>query len=307
MKGSSDQESVEKRLSFNKRDNLVEQYRSLALAVAWSILRRFGIPTDLSGDMIGAAYLGLVEAASRFEEGGRTDFSAYARVRIQGAVIDALRRSSGLKRTMYRRLKSLQVLQEMQELAHGYGLEDLDYSAEEANASGEVAEELEQSSVRGKSQKSLRQSAKSRVSESEAALEQRPMARALTAALEAATIFNLVSLDEAILDGQLIDHDTPLSSLESHRDSELLRQLVLRLPTNEREIIEKYYFGGMSFAQICRESPRFNKSWVSRLHKRGLQRIRQWYDAELSGLTRVKRKKGKKSLAESAGDSQCGE
>lgn len=46
------------------------------------------------GDLVGAGQLGLLEAARKFDPGRGTAFSAYARSRIRGSIIDAHRRKN---------------------------------------------------------------------------------------------------------------------------------------------------------------------------------------------------------------------
>jgi len=50
--------------------------------------------------------------------------------------------------------------------------------------------------------------------------------------------------------------------------------LVETLPEKERLIVEEYYTNGLSFVEITEKYPTLSKSWVSRLHKRALQRLR---------------------------------
>ena len=54
-------------------------------------------------DLIGAGLLGLMDAVDRFEEERAIPFEAYARTRIQGAILDALRAEDHLSRRDRRR------------------------------------------------------------------------------------------------------------------------------------------------------------------------------------------------------------
>lgn len=72
------------------QNTLVEQYVPLARKLAYQkrkVLPRF-VDVD---ELISAAYMGLVEAASRFEPEKNVCFSTYAYPRITGAIHDYLR------------------------------------------------------------------------------------------------------------------------------------------------------------------------------------------------------------------------
>lgn len=71
---------------------------SLAMTrrIARKLQRRF--PKHLSEDVEADAFLGLVEAASRYEASRAEPFEAFAPQRIRGAVIDGLRRGDMLSR-----------------------------------------------------------------------------------------------------------------------------------------------------------------------------------------------------------------
>lgn len=72
------------------QNTLVEQYVPLAKKLAYQ--RKKALPKFIEvDDLISAAYMGLVEAASRFDEGRNVCFSTYAYPRINGAIYDWLR------------------------------------------------------------------------------------------------------------------------------------------------------------------------------------------------------------------------
>jgi RNA polymerase sigma factor (sigma-70 family) len=72
------------------KETLVLQYMPLAKKLAAQ--RKKGLPkfVDLE-DLISAAYLGLCEAASRFDTSKNVSFSTFAYFRINGAIYDYLR------------------------------------------------------------------------------------------------------------------------------------------------------------------------------------------------------------------------
>lgn len=78
-----------RRLTRQKQDALIEQYMPLARSIAMSAYRR--LPNHRFEDILGAAHLGLVDAARRFFPGLKVPFECYARTRISGSIIDAHR------------------------------------------------------------------------------------------------------------------------------------------------------------------------------------------------------------------------
>jgi RNA polymerase sigma factor for flagellar operon FliA len=77
-------------------NRLIEAYRSYAHAIAAEIQKKLPSSVDRD-DIIGAAELGLVEAARNFDPSRGVLFKTFAFYRIRGAVYDAMRRMGWLK------------------------------------------------------------------------------------------------------------------------------------------------------------------------------------------------------------------
>jgi RNA polymerase sigma factor for flagellar operon FliA len=77
-------------------NRLIEAYRSYAHAIAAEIQKKLPPSVDRD-DIIGAAELGLVEAARNFDPSRGVLFKTFAYYRIRGAVYDAMRRMGWLK------------------------------------------------------------------------------------------------------------------------------------------------------------------------------------------------------------------
>jgi RNA polymerase sigma factor for flagellar operon FliA len=71
-------------------DRLVETFRSYAHAISAEVLRKY--PAVDRDDIIGAAELGLVEAANKFDPNRGVLFKTFAYYRIRGAIYDSLRK-----------------------------------------------------------------------------------------------------------------------------------------------------------------------------------------------------------------------
>ena len=75
---------------------LIEAYQSYSHAIAAEVLKKLPFSVDRD-DVIGAAELGLVEAAQKFDPSRGVLFKTFAYYRIRGAIYDALRKSGWLK------------------------------------------------------------------------------------------------------------------------------------------------------------------------------------------------------------------
>jgi len=78
-------------------DKLVETHLNLARRIAWHIHGRVGKRVEID-DLLQVAYMGLMDAAQRYVVQPGTPFSAYAGIRIRGALMDHLRALSGQTR-----------------------------------------------------------------------------------------------------------------------------------------------------------------------------------------------------------------
>jgi RNA polymerase sigma factor for flagellar operon FliA len=84
------------------REERILAHAGLAKRMALRMAGRLPASVDLD-DLIGAGLLGLMDAVDRFEEERSIPFEAYARTRIQGAILDALRAEDHLSRRDRRR------------------------------------------------------------------------------------------------------------------------------------------------------------------------------------------------------------
>lgn len=81
-------------------DKLVETHLNLARRIAWHIHGRVGRRVEID-DLLQVAYMGLMDAAQRYVAQPGTPFSAYAGVRIRGALMDHLRALAGQARSTH--------------------------------------------------------------------------------------------------------------------------------------------------------------------------------------------------------------
>lgn len=88
-----------KRRSIKNRNALVENYHPLAEYLARQKASK--LPNTIQvdeGDLLGYAVIGLIEVIDRFDPDRQTQFSTFASLRIQGAILDGLRETDWVPR-----------------------------------------------------------------------------------------------------------------------------------------------------------------------------------------------------------------
>jgi RNA polymerase sigma factor for flagellar operon FliA len=90
------------------RNKMIVEYRGFVEIVVTRLIRSMGLPVSMKDDFISAGYVGLVEAAGRFDADRGYEFKTYAYQRIRGAIIDHIRTSCDLKGHAYRKFKALE-------------------------------------------------------------------------------------------------------------------------------------------------------------------------------------------------------
>jgi len=96
--------------------SLVEEYYDYVAQIVQPLIRTMGLPLSLREDFMSAGFLGLVEAAERFDPQRGGSFRTFAYLRIRGAVIDHIRASCDISRKSYHMLKSLDAAQSMRDV-----------------------------------------------------------------------------------------------------------------------------------------------------------------------------------------------
>lgn len=82
---------MQQKLSEDKK-NLVSEHMGLAKSIAAKICKRYDIGSETRDDIFSTAYLGLTEAAMRYDFRQGVAFSSFAYHRIQGSILDGLRK-----------------------------------------------------------------------------------------------------------------------------------------------------------------------------------------------------------------------
>lgn len=67
----------------------------------------------------------------------------------------------------------------------------------------------------------------------------------------------------------------PFHQVELQQISKILKKAIEKLPDQERELIEFYYYKDMTLEQAG-QNLSLSKSWASRLHSRAIQKLQKW-------------------------------
>lgn len=223
---------VVKESSDTPRDKLIAEYQQYVNSIVGTMIKTMGLPLQFFDEFVSAGYLGLVEAASRFDPKTGGDFKSFAYLRIRGAVIDSIRECADTSGKAYRYVKAIQASHNLRENLHNNGQAGSTASREEA------------------------------------------LAEVYDFAAKGILAFRL-SVDDAEeeLYNELGSPTTPEESLKSQQNNEELRAAIATLPEKERLVIEEFYFNDRSFTEIADGVHGLSKSWISRLHAKGLERL----------------------------------
>lgn len=227
--------------SHEGRDDLILEYRRFAVNVAAKLVRSMNLPKEMFDELESAGYMGLVEAAERYDASSGHSFKKFAFYRIRGAIIDYLRDSNHLSGKAYKCAQAMQASVDL--------MEELKYLENEPTIRPRTVEEAK-----------LR------------------LAKLMDIAAKGILTFRM-SLCEVKQEVENIPEEGPNleEGMINSEDSSNLRKFVETLPEKERIIIQEYYFNGKKFDEIGEEYGGMSKSWVSRLHSRALERIKNHY------------------------------
>ena len=130
------------RPSSDTRETLAREHAILVKQIAGRIVSRLPGHYDLE-DLYSAGIVGLLMAIDNFDDEKGIPFDRYARIRIEGAILDTLRASDHLPRT--RRQKTKRIEATRRELEKSLGRPPSDH--EVAEAAGESTESVQSTKI----------------------------------------------------------------------------------------------------------------------------------------------------------------
>ena len=226
-----------------ERARLVENHLDIPRKAAGMIFPRVKEYVEYD-ELVSLGNAGLAEAASRYDPTKGAAFPTFAWYRVQGAIIDGLRKSSNLPRRTWAKICALRAASEY-----------LEHRAERD---------------RGAAQQGAKPS------EGADALAQ---VKAALSAIRTMYVTSLEALKEQGYDAPDTDAKSPGEHIDLGRFSEKLRDALAALPEKERALVTKHYWEGKNLLEAGAELG-ISKSWASRLHAQAVERLRTFVDAQ---------------------------
>jgi RNA polymerase sigma factor for flagellar operon FliA len=220
---------------------LVERHLDLARRAAAMIHPRVRDHVAFD-ELVALANAGLAEAASRYDPDRGVSFATFAWYRVNGAIIDGLRKATNLPRRTWARLVALRAasdyLENRAERDRG--------AAQRGTAAAGGADALAQ----------------------------------VKQTMSAIRTMYVTSLETMRAGGFDIEDGTPelASRLDTSRLAARLRKAIESLPAKERALMTKHYWEGKNLLEAGAELG-MSKSWASRLHAQAVEKLRSIVDA----------------------------
>ena len=223
-----------------ERARLVERHLDLAVRAAKSIYPRVKAHVEFD-ELVALGNTGLAEAAQRYEPDRGASFNTFAWYRVQGAIIDGLRKQTNLPRREWAKLVALRAASEY--LEHR-GERDAG-AAQRGVAAPSGADAL----------------------------------AAMKSAMAAIKTMYVTSL-EAMREGGFDPAGDPSSVDEKIDTTRLARRLSKAfetLPERERALMRMHYWEGKNLLEAG-AALGISKSWASRMHAQAVDRLRGMLD-----------------------------
>jgi len=219
-------------IDFNDKRAVAEQYMPYVRSIAGKVKKKVSPDIEFD-DLVEYGFIGLLEAAERFDPSVGANFMTFAYYRIRGAIYDGLRGMGWMSRTQYAKAR-------FQERAN-------EYLAEVAYAE-ERGQEIPENPF-------------------EYAIE------TLSTIVQGLAAVYLTSLDSAeAIQVEDTKNRLPEEAVGLEQARALVRKTIATLSDQERQLLELYYYRDMSLQQVG-EQLGLSKSWTSRLHGRVIDKL----------------------------------
>ena len=221
------------------RETLASEHATLVKQIAGRIASRLPGHYELE-DLWSAGIIGLLTAIDNFDETKGIPFDRYARIRIEGAVLDSLRQTDHLPRTRRQKAKKLEATRQMIEKELGRPALD----EEVAEASGETVQTIQAAMIDS-------------------------LAPTFLAPSDLAQISPVTERTE----------ENPYEHLASLEVKESLSEAIKKLPERLQLVMSLYYKEELSYRQIG-EVLGISESRTCHLHADAVKRLRKLMKAK---------------------------
>ncbi len=228
------------------KEALILEYLPLVKRVAGRLA--VGLPSHVEEeDLAACGVIGLLEALERYNPAREAGFKTFATWRIRGAMLDELRKITWMPRSMYQRLRQLQVVK--QKMSHTLGREPS--RSELAGELGWTLAEVEQVYAQ----------------------INRCALLSLEDLLFAAPASSTES-GEAFPSGAQGPFARPEENLETEERRELLRKAIEELKERERLVLALYYKEELTLREIG-QILKVSTARISQIHARAILNLRE--------------------------------
>jgi len=223
----------------SERARLIEEHIDIPVRAAKMIYPR--VREHLQFDeLVSLGNQGLAESASRYDPTKGASFKTFAWYRVQGAIIDGIRRMTVLPRRVWHRLVALRAAADYLE----------NRGERDAGARAQGTPEADGAEALAKIKQSI------------AAIRTMYMT-----SLEAHT-------EKTGFDPAAHEEDSPDKQIDLRRISSKLADAIAKLPERERKLLELHYYDGLNLLEAG-EKMGISKSWASRMHGQAVDRLRK--------------------------------
>ena len=229
-------------MDVSERARLVEANLDVARKAAAMIYPRVRDHVEFE-ELVALGNAGLAEAAQRYESDRGASFATFAWYRVQGSIVDGLRKMTNLPRRTWAKLVALR-------------------------AAGEYLEVQGERAVGARAQGTLPPEGAEALASVKAAMSAiRTMFTTSLEAMRENDNYDPAS-DEVVDAGEQID---------SARAAKRLREAIEGLPERERALMTKHYWEGKNLLEAGAELG-ISRSWACRLHAQAVERLRSVVD-----------------------------
>lgn len=211
------------------RNETIKRYYPLVKRIAYRMANKMPNHIDVE-DLIHVGVIGLIEAIDKYDANQMASFDAYLKIRLQGAMVDELRRSDWVPRSVRDRVQQL-------EYARNHFLK----KHQRKPTLAELANELD---ITLDSLQNMIRYSDIRV---------------------VVSVEDRFNEDMRVGDYIKDKEDGPEKIIEADSSSDQLQEVIGTLPERERIIVELYYFQEYSFKEIA-SVLKVTESRISQIH-----------------------------------------
>lgn len=225
------------------RAKLVESHLDLVRKAASMIYPRVRDHIEFE-ELVALGNVGLADAATRYDPAKGASFNTFAWYRVQGAIVDGIRKQTNLPRKVWANLVALRAASDYLENRAERDVGATRQGARPAQGADALA-----------------------------------AVKSALSAIRTMYVTSLEGLRESGYDAPDTDAPVPGERIDVRRLSAKLREALAALPDKERALVTKHYWEGKNLLEAGAELG-ISKSWASRLHAQAVERLRAIVDAE---------------------------